>query len=47
MTGIGDLRDFRQCVGIVLTRRHGHAHDVAAGGGQFGDLLRRGKVRWP
>ena len=45
---IGDDRnrrfaaDFRQCVGIVLTR-HGHAHDVAAGGGQFGDLLQRGR----
>ena len=39
----GDLRlvrDGRQRVGVVL-RRDGHADDVAAGGGQLGDLLQR------
>ena len=44
---VGDHRDrrfgddARQCVGVFLTG-HGHAHDVAAGGREFGDLLQCG-----
>ena len=35
------VRDRRQRVGVVLAR-HRDPHDVAAGGGQLGDLLQRG-----
>ena len=42
MTGICDLRAIaRQRVGVVLGR-HGDPDDLAAGGGQLGDLLQRG-----
>ena len=34
--------DFRQCVGIILAW-HGHTHDIAAGRGQFRDLLQGGR----
>ena len=42
ITGICDLlRDRRQRLGVVLARAR-HPDDVAAGGGQLGDLLERG-----